>query len=66
MGAKVLVAAAIGAVVAVTTGYAIHAISSRQYAFGFTTWITFRPEDAALWAIVGAAVVAGLTYILKR
>jgi hypothetical protein len=65
MGAKVLVAVAIGAVVAATTGYAIHALSSGQSAFGFATWITYRPVDASLWAIVGAAVAAGLAYILK-
>lgn len=71
MNAKLLVSAVIGAAVGVGVGYAVYALGQHSfYPSAFIDWLTDkrvgRPTDALLWAAIGAAIAAGMRFILKK
>jgi len=61
---RLLLTAAIGAVVGVATGYAVYAVSSSPFSAGVIVWSAgahLGAMDAILWAILGAGVAAELS-----
>src|SRR5262249_54886013 len=63
---KLLVTAVIGGVVGVCIGYAIYAFSRGTAGYSFVYWLTSgRPRDAVLWAVIGAGVAAGLSFLRR-
>jgi hypothetical protein len=70
MGAKVPVAAAIGAVVGLAIGYVFFDASATLMKVSFIDWLTNvyyvgGKGDAILWGILGAGVAAGLSLMHK-
>ena len=68
MGAKVLVAAAIGAVAGVAIGYIAFDNSGTMMKVSFIDWLTniyYGRGDAILWGILGAGVAAALSLMHK-
>jgi|GEM_PF-3319358 len=60
MDKKLKVTAAIGAIVGLAIGYFAYPF----HAVGIVNWMTERkPMDAALWAVLGAGVAVGLSYL---
>jgi hypothetical protein len=66
---RLLLTAAIGAVVGVATGYAVYAVSNSSDSAGIIVWSTgahLGAMDALLWAILGAGVATELSYFHNR
>jgi len=57
-----------GAAGGLAVGYTVH--SNQPGSLAFVTWLTdpdfIGVKDALLWAVLGAAIATGLTYICKR
>ena len=64
MDMKLLVIAAIGAIVGVAVGFFGYSLQP-YHVYSFVVWLTEFAKDAALWAAMGAAVAAGLSYVLR-
>jgi F0F1-type ATP synthase membrane subunit c/vacuolar-type H+-ATPase subunit K len=68
MNAKLLVTAAIGAAIGLAIGYAVF-VSSFPIKYSFIRWATDpnveRMHDAVLWAVLGAGVAIGLSYLIR-
>lgn len=63
LSARLVVAAAIGAALAVVLGYIVYAAPGHAISFGY--WIT-KPDRWFMWPIFGALVGAGLTFVVQR
>ena len=56
----------VGLIVGGFLGLAIGFLSRPERADGLKIWLYYRTSDALLWAAVGAIVVAGCIYFLRR
>lgn len=66
---RLLVTAAIGAVVGIATGYAVYAVSNSPCTAGVIVWsagVRLGAMHAILWAMLGAGVATELTYFHNR
>ena len=62
---RLLLTAAIGAVVGVATGYAVYCVSSSAFSAGVIVWSAdahLGAMDAILWGILGAGVATEIGY----
>ena len=66
---RLLVSAVAGAALGLLAGFTVFSVG-HPISVPLTMWLTNpnlgRPADAVLWTLLGAVVVAGLTYALTR